>query len=202
MIYTTLTTLLKQKSFQRITVSDIQRVSSVSRATFYRHFDHLTDVLAWRCEQYFAEMFSNYHGSTENTYKFIHYLLEYWFFHHEILEILVNIHRIDIIYECHLNCFKSFIEQRILTQIPLEDYDYAMGIRSGMMVGILFVWLKGRKKTIAGRIVVYYTKTSGIFKAKQFFGMIKSRKLLQKENFKNAILLYNLVITTKREVAR
>ena len=168
LIYTALTTLLKQKSFQRITVSDIQRVSSVSRATFYRHFDHLTDVLAWRCEQYFAEMFSNYHGSTENTYKFIHYLLEYWFFHHEILEILVNIHRIDIIYECHLNCFKSFIEQRILTQIPLEDYDYAMGIRSGMMVGILFVWLKGRKKQSPEELLSIIQKQAEYLKQSNF----------------------------------
>ena len=116
----------------------------------------------------FRSMFSNYHGSTENTYKFIHYLLEYWFFHHEILEILVNIHRIDIIYECHLNCFKSFIEQRILTQIPLEDYDYAMGIRSGMMVGILFVWLKGRKKQSPEELLSIIQKQAEYLKQSNF----------------------------------
>lgn len=37
--------LISTKSFSEITVSDIQRVSSVSRSTFYRCFDCLADVL-------------------------------------------------------------------------------------------------------------------------------------------------------------
>ena len=41
---------LKEKSFESVTISDIQRVSGVSRSTFYRNFDRIEDVLALMCD--------------------------------------------------------------------------------------------------------------------------------------------------------
>lgn len=41
---------LKEKSFESVTISDIQRVSGVSRSTFYRNFDRMEDVLALMCD--------------------------------------------------------------------------------------------------------------------------------------------------------
>lgn len=37
---------MKEKPFARITITDVQRASTVSRSTFYRNFDCLEDVLA------------------------------------------------------------------------------------------------------------------------------------------------------------
>ncbi len=38
---------LKTKEFYQITVTDIQKTSNVGRATFYRLFDNITDVLSY-----------------------------------------------------------------------------------------------------------------------------------------------------------
>ena len=40
---------MKEKPFARITITDVQRASTVSRSTFYRNFDCLEDVLALLC---------------------------------------------------------------------------------------------------------------------------------------------------------
>ena len=42
---------MNQKDFTEISVSDLQKASGVSRATFYRLFDNVQDVLAFKCEE-------------------------------------------------------------------------------------------------------------------------------------------------------
>ena len=41
---------MKEKPFARITITDVQHASTVSRSTFYRNFDCLEDVLALLCD--------------------------------------------------------------------------------------------------------------------------------------------------------
>lgn len=41
---------LGEKRFEEISVSDVQRASSVGRSTFYRLFDNTADVLAYLCD--------------------------------------------------------------------------------------------------------------------------------------------------------
>lgn len=47
--------LFQKKPFEEITVSDIQKISGVGRATFYRLFDNTADVLEWMCVRMLAE---------------------------------------------------------------------------------------------------------------------------------------------------
>ena len=148
---------LKEKPFQEITITDIQRTSFVSRATFYRHFDELADVLSYYCHQRFLEAFSAYTpvetGEGEAVYHFSRYFLNYWFAHRDILELLLSLNRLDIIYDCHLRYFELLLEKEAPgLSFPAEAYDYMTGIRSGIMVGVLLAWLKGGKKQSAEEV--------------------------------------------------
>lgn len=61
---------LKEKSFESVTISDIQRVSGVSRSTFYRNFDRMEDVLALMCDRVFEEAFaSDYSNISEAVFR-------------------------------------------------------------------------------------------------------------------------------------
>ena len=53
LIYTGLMRCLGSQRLSSLTVTDVLRSSGVGRATFYRIFDSLTDVLAYGCEQAF-----------------------------------------------------------------------------------------------------------------------------------------------------
>lgn len=59
MICSAMLQTLGEKPFEEISVSDIQRCSTVSRSTFYRHFDSLEDVLALLCDRGFQEILSS-----------------------------------------------------------------------------------------------------------------------------------------------
>ena len=151
-IYDALCQLLNVKHFSDISISDIQKISSISRATFYRHFDNLADVLAWKCDIYFAQMFQSYLDSDSKSaqrYDFMQYLLNYWSKNSEILEILLAINRTDIIYDSHLKSFQNYIKQITPTFTDNSHYEYAMGLRCGLMIGILMVWIRNRKKQSA-----------------------------------------------------
>lgn len=89
---------LKEKSFESVTISDIQRVSGVSRSTFYRNFDRIEDVLALMCDRVFEEAFlSDYANISEAVFRT-------WFRHQELIETIVGIDRGDMLYASLRRC--------------------------------------------------------------------------------------------------
>lgn len=54
-IYHGLLQCLAHKSFDQITITDVQKASGVARTTIYRCFDNLSDILYWRCDLCFRE---------------------------------------------------------------------------------------------------------------------------------------------------
>lgn len=148
LLYQGLCQCLQQKAFAKISVQDLQQASSVSRATFYRHFDSIIDILHWRCNQQFIEMWSAYQPTPKaNLYDFAQYLLTYWTENSQVLEILLSINRIDIIYACHVDNLLLFQKNYLSAlSLPMQHSQYFMGIRTGIMIGILMTWLQNGKQ--------------------------------------------------------
>ena len=84
LICTGLLACLEQKEFSQISISDIQRASTVSRSTFYRNFDSLDDVLALLCDRGFDEILRS--GSDALNLAAFHY----WYAHGRLLEAILS----------------------------------------------------------------------------------------------------------------
>ena len=54
--------LMARKPFEKITITDLQKESTVSRSTFYRNFDCLEDVLELLCDRGFQTIFDTYNA--------------------------------------------------------------------------------------------------------------------------------------------
>jgi len=120
---------LEEKNFDEITVSDIQRASSVSRSTFYRSFDTLPDVLSLLCDQGFEEIFSgSYAPAREMPLK--EKVFSYWFEHSRILVELVRIHRTDIFLNSFRKTALGLESLRFLAADPAR-YDYFVSMIVG-----------------------------------------------------------------------
>lgn len=147
LIYNGLLRCLDTKSFDRITISDIQRTTSVARTTFYRCFDNISDVLYWRCNQCFEEALTIITNSVPNEKNLIRHYFAYWASHSDILSLLVKINRQDIIYSCHLNTAKA-LEQKFGTLLGLDSTNarYFISIRTGITIGVLKAWIDGGQK--------------------------------------------------------
>lgn len=155
LIYNGLLECIKKKPFDQITISDLQKTSGIARSTFYRAFDNLTDVLYWKCDTCFYEVLGNYHpGLFQGEPDLARHYFQYWMTHSDILELLIQINRQDIIYACHMKNAEILQEQfGEIPDIHMEHGNYFIAIRTGFTISILTTWLKGGRKESADELV-------------------------------------------------
>lgn len=155
LIYQGLLQCLKHKSFEQITITDVQRASGVARTTIYRCFDNLSDILFWRCDLAFREaLHSVQPANIPNELELMQGYFTYWTEHSDILKLLIDIHRQDIIYACHTK--NAELLERAYGKLPgMEEANrrYFMAIRTGVTISILKAWLDGGRKETAAELV-------------------------------------------------
>ena len=157
LIYEGLIKCLETKDFTKITISDIEKYSTVSRATFYRLFDSLEDILSMKCDYCFKEVLENYitkPNMHNEKMDFVKYFFNYWFKHSQLLEILFSINRIDIIYNSitrNSHILTDFYKSK--TTISIKNHEYSIAIRTGLFLVILFKWIQNGKKESVDELV-------------------------------------------------
>ena len=141
LICSSLFELLETTPFEQITISDIQRMSTVSRSTFYRNFDCIEDVLMLMCDRSFDAAFKRAEETGEEIRVAV---FRYWFENVTLLETIVRIHRTDILTESLRR--SELVERYFRPYIKDETvFDYFSGIIASAMVGILSTWIEHGK---------------------------------------------------------
>ena len=157
LLYKGLIDCMSIKEYSKITIADISEASTVGRATFYRNFDNIADILHWKLSQHFIEKLSGYvdlNPYPEKKNGFLLHVFNYWTKNSEVLELLLKIDRIDIIYKCFKE-YSHIIIDHMKKQVLVSDfnYDYFIAIRFGILVGIIDTWIKNGKKDSAEELV-------------------------------------------------
>ncbi len=151
-IYEALSELLQEKSLGEITITEVVDRAKLGRATFYRNFDSLEDVLRMKCDEVFLELYhyliDYYSNFKEEAVKaiFLKPFLRFWYSKSSIIELLIKSNRIDIIsdsFEKMLGLLMKHIDSahKIIWQQP----EYFMSLRSGIAINILIKWIKDEK---------------------------------------------------------
>ncbi len=162
LLYEGLNKCMEEKEFDKIRIVDITKESTVSRATFYRNFDIVIDILYWKCDQLFGQVLSSYvesKPSLEDQNSLITYVFSFWMEHTDILEILIAQGRIDIIFNSfinHADIVMDYINSKI--ELPTLEYNYFLSSRIGVFVGMFQAWFKGGKKETAEELISILTK--------------------------------------------
>lgn len=142
---------LKNKSFSEVTVTDVQKASSVGRATFYRLFDNIADVLSYLCDSIFEEVGREYeemetHEPDITTLTYI----KKWMEHKALLKAVVDCNRMDFLYNTHLKYLgagKAFFFPG--ADIGAEQMTYLMATMTACTSAFLTAWLKNGAKESA-----------------------------------------------------
>lgn len=150
-----LQTLIHQKKFNQITISDIQKQTGIARTTFYRNFDNLIDVLEWRCDAEFAHLFRQLSQGSQfpDERKALQFYLTYWAHHSSILIDLISIHRINIIYQCQQKYAARMVDKYgPLNQLSPVDRKYFLSTRVGFVLGIILQWVRTGQQESAAQL--------------------------------------------------
>ena len=151
-IYAALATLMQTRRLDGIKISELVEAAQVGRATFYRNFDTLEDVLHWRCEQVVEELFAylaQFAGPSQLQVPvpFVKPILRFFYLHSDIVELLIKARRVELL--------QLAIQERLLERsrlIPLQidtppDYlEYGGVIRAGMVVSVVVHWIREGKR--------------------------------------------------------
>lgn len=151
-IYAALVSLMKEKSFPVIKVTDLVEQAQIGRATFYRNFDLQEDVLHWRCDQTLDELISyvtSFAKSQPNTgsSSLLKPILRFFYLDSTIIELLIEAERVDILQAGFQERIERFGTRAVaLLGVPEDYYDYWCGLRAAALVSILVQWVKGGKR--------------------------------------------------------
>lgn len=157
LLYEGLKRCMKEKDFDKITVTDITKESTVSRATFYRNFDLIIDIVYWKCDQLFQKVLNDYVNSEPKLNQpdsLILFVFRFWMDHADILELLINQKRTDIIFNSFLNnagIVMDYLQEKI--KVPEFNYRYFVSTRVGVFVGIFQTWIDGGKRETLDELV-------------------------------------------------
>lgn len=141
---------LTQKDFSKISITDINQVSFVSRATFYRLFDNTIDVLAYQCDQLFERLSYEFNNiAIQSLDKFFVYFIKQSMKHELLLKTIVKSNRIDILYATHIKN-KIFFKDQFFSEYDLTDsqMDCIISVLTASLCSLLTTWIEnGRIET-------------------------------------------------------
>jgi AcrR family transcriptional regulator len=152
MIYAGLAALMRERDFATITVTDLVEAAQVGRATFYRHFDEVVDVLRLRSDQVFdglVDYLQEYrHYQTQGSgVQLLKPVLRYFYLHSELIELLMQAKRVDIAEESFRRIMAPAIGVfRAMYDVEGDIVDYLFAMRIGGIIAILVLWIETGKR--------------------------------------------------------
>ena len=152
MLYDALVRLVQHKPFHTITVTKLVEEAQIGRATFYRNFDAIEDILRMRCDRTFEDLIvyiraylAEHQGELGRLP--LRPVLHYFYQNSEIIEILMSIKRFDIIQDAFRQVMEPFKSRLVALHGVSEAYvEYGLVVRIGIMTNILTQWITSGKQ--------------------------------------------------------
>jgi len=149
---------LKFQPLKSVTVTDIHRVTGISRATFYRLFDTPEDVLIFKMEQMQQQVEAYYRGQPHlPPEKLLQEAVSISMYNHDFIHALVESGRFDLLYrytEKNFRILDSICHLFLEKMGPLER-DYVISHLSMNMVASLITWNRNGQKETPEDVVRY-----------------------------------------------
>ncbi len=150
-IYEALELLMHEKKYEDITITEIVNRAKVGRATFYRHFDTIDDVLRLKCDAKFAGLalfFAEYYQLPHSSDSSFHLkpFLRYWYVHSHIIELLIQAGKEDMIREALRHSILTFSGVISSREGAIKRHlNYFIEVRTAISISILTEWIKNKK---------------------------------------------------------
>lgn len=161
--------LLKKEPFEKISILSIHNETGVSRATFYRLFDRVEDVLEYLCDTIFNEIGQELSEYKEATPKeLLISFINKWLEKDVLLECLSKNRMMNILCSAHLKQSELVYAMLKMKQpIEKEQLDYICYMLSYLMAMAFDVWAIHGKKENANMLYEHFI-SSYKFVAKLF----------------------------------
>lgn len=160
---------LQEKALSDITVSDIYRVTGISRSTFYRLFDSPDDVLMLLCDEYKEKMTKAFdEAKVTDLDDLAMFFFSYCLQNHALLEALVNNHRHDLLDDLY-SASTQYMSQWLAPyeQSDKGASDYLTALLYSNMTSVLITWVQHGRRETSAELWAYFKKYAKFMAAVQ-----------------------------------
>lgn len=133
---------LQEKALTSVRVSDINEKSYISRATFYRLFDSVQDVLVYECDCFFEELSREMSkGSFMSSKELFMFFIQQWLKQKALIKALAENNLTNILYETHMKN-KTLVKAIFIRESNMseDDAEYLVSILTGIIPSVINVW--------------------------------------------------------------
>jgi AcrR family transcriptional regulator len=135
--------LMDTKKFDDIGIKEVSEVAGIGRATFYRNFDYVEDVLKLKLDQTFAELKQTFEPSIDNEPVDLVPFFQFWAENKTILNALEQAGKWEIFTtrfgQATLINLAQFSDQMGFSEVQFE---YLQRNMRGMFSTILHTWVE------------------------------------------------------------
>ncbi|MCI8633259.1 MAG: TetR/AcrR family transcriptional regulator [Lachnospiraceae bacterium] len=168
-IFQAFITLLKHKSYHRITIQEIIDYANIGRSTFYAHYETKDELLKELCCELFGHVVDSAanhltdHTHSYNTGQNISHSL----FHHLLQHLAENDHSILSLLSCESNeiflrYFKDSLNELVFSQYVSQTknlalpHDFLVNHISSSFVELILWWIRGQMKQSPEELNEYF----------------------------------------------
>jgi AcrR family transcriptional regulator len=161
--------LLKIKSYQRITVTDITKQAGIARHTFYNHYETKGELLDSLIDSILEEFFLNlenwnlFLADQAEQQAMLTSFFKTWRDHSRIVELLKSVDIEFVIMERLKAFFTRFFYEKVKREMPEVDLalaKYVISFNSYSLLGILIPWFDSGMKHSPEDLAGFYGQLS------------------------------------------
>ncbi len=148
---------LKEKSLMAITVSDLHRVTGISRATFYRLFDTPKDVLEYQFARMIDEIPRTKPQESMTVLQLLEESIAQGMAQHDLWKAMVDNGRFDLIFRYTEGNFR-LLDQRcglLLGSLEGAEREYVISLLAMNMLATLITWDRNGRRETPAQIIGY-----------------------------------------------
>lgn len=133
---------LEHKRYTDVTVRDLSMASGVSRATFYRLFDNISDILTWKCECLLQQALKQAKLQLSLP-AVLEGFVQSWMDNKLLMDALIRCNRTEILYEVH-GKYTEEMKDIFLPDITVNriQSEYLSALLAAILPAAFRVWIK------------------------------------------------------------
>ena len=159
---------LKSTPLKAVTVSDLHRITGISRATFYRLFDTPEDVLIYQLDQMTEGSVAFYESQRElSSAELLEKTVSMGLQNHEFIKALVVNGRQDLLFRYTERSFRKLDSIKGIFPEDMEktERDYIIAHLSMSMVATQITWARNGQKECAADLIRYLKRYTEVVSA-------------------------------------
>lgn len=141
-----------------VTIADLHRATGISRATFYRLFDTVEDVLRYSLDRMVEEFVqATGAGRTYTSLELLEQTIALGMQHHEFFQAIFDNGRFDLLFTYTEQTFRmpEIARGLLLPGADPVEREYILNQLAMSLVAIMFTWARNGRRETAAQIVQY-----------------------------------------------